>query len=223
MAEAKQSGPRQCHGAYLADLARGVRALRNGHDSWFAWQSVLVTPDLPTHHQVPLPAPVDDWVIEQMEQRRVSFQQLAQEALDGRPDAVGEGLVDQVTAALILVYMDTGGELSFDDDWRRVPPTSEAHRAKVEVDRERRASGYRRHRETIRQLQNHEGEDYEKHRSITDAYRAAGSPRHVYRTWSTPPRFWVRQRGNEIPVTEAEWDIWRAWEKERQRLRGRSR
>jgi hypothetical protein len=57
---------------------------------------------------------------------------------------------------------------------------------------------------------------------VAAAYRAAGRPRRVVRLWKGDFVHEVRsgsRRYEYEPATEAEWDAWQAWQRERARLR----
>lgn len=57
---------------------------------------------------------------------------------------------------------------------------------------------------------------------IHKAWKAAGSPRQVFRGRGPFP-YWVKrqQGGHVVPeeATEAEWETWKAWEREKHRIR----
>lgn len=143
------------------------------------------TNEIPMYEHVALPVPVDDWVLEQLQVRSVSFGQVAADALEAHPEAVGEGLADQITVALTFAYLDAGGELSFDEEWRRVPPMSADEQARRSMDEARRQAGWRKHADVVAQMRTRSGSFYERSRDrssvLSDAWRRAGSPREIRR------------------------------------------
>lgn len=183
------------------------------------------TDEIPIYEHVPLPVPVDDWVLEQLQVRSVSFEQIAAEALEAHPEAEGEGLADQITVALMFAYLDAGSELSFDEEWRRVPPISADEQARRIADEARRQDGWRKHGEVVAQMRAQSGPFYENSRDrssvLSDAWRRAGGPREVRRVggFRGEASLYFTRRGE--PVTEAEWLAWNEWTQERERIRAR--
>jgi hypothetical protein len=171
---------------------------------------------------VPLPANVDDWIDEECLRRGVTFADLAAEALEAHPDSFGEDEADRLTVALCWLCGDrTDLDSLADPEWRRSKPLTPEQAAWLE----RAGPAKARVVETQKQMIDRAGPIYEisKARSkiVSDAWKAAGGPRRVYRVgWGADTsRFCVRSGKAEIEVGEAEYQRWQAWVSERERLR----
>lgn len=87
---------------------------------------------------------------------------------------------------------------------------------------ERVVAGHRRWREAVEGIRSRSGVVYERYKTISDAYRAAGRPRRVYRAIdgrTGADVYTFRTRRRYVPATEADWNVWEAWMAERERLR----